>query len=229
MLVNNSVTTFQYTDVSGSFTLQRRSNLKDKKIYFQRLIYQDSFDKSVEKLRTIMQVGGVYGGEGVHFRPVISQIQLWMEGKEFSSQMKLNLKEKSLEIVSTGKSKQAQKVMVPIGKEHKLLCFFQQLPECLKMTGMLRKLIENKDQEFEISVVMESYPFNELLYSDFSNNPIYRTRIVQGSQDMLDSKNEIVLNAEMGEQTINYKFSRSGEFLGMFWVAQGISMVPAGT
>ncbi|MDH4467852.1 MAG: hypothetical protein QE271_07325 [Bacteriovoracaceae bacterium] len=227
--ISDSASTFEYADVSGNFTLQRRTNLKNKKLYFQRMLYQDSFDKSVEKLRTITQVGGVIGKEGVYFRPVISQIQLWMEGKEFSNQMKLNLKSKSLDVVYTGKNKLAQKISIPIGKEHNPICFFNQLPECLRMSGMLRKFIENKNQEYEITLIMESYPFNDLLYSDFSNNALYKAKVVHGTQDMIDSKNEFVLNVEMGEQIFNLKFSRSGLFLGMFWVAQGITMVAAGS
>ena len=228
-LVDDHVVVYDYTDISGSFKVQRKNSFKDKKIFFQRIMYQDSFDKSVEKLRTIMQVGGLYGQDGVSIRPVISQMQAWMEGKEFSNQIKLNLKNKSLEVVSSGKTKKVEKSIFPVGKEHKLLCFFQQVPECLKMTGLLRKLLANKEESVEISIIMETYPFNDLIYSDFPNQLIFKANVAQGSQDLLDVKTEVVLNVEMGGQVFNLKFTKNGNFMGMFWVAQGISMVPQGT
>jgi hypothetical protein len=225
-LIDNAVVVYDYTDISGTFKVQRKNSFKDKKIFFQRIIYQDSFDQSVEKMRSIMQVGGIYGHDGVSIRPVISQMQVWMEGKEFNNQIKLNLKSKSLDIVATGKAKKAEKSSVAVGKEHKSLCFFQQLPECLKVVGALRKLLADKSERYELTVIMESYPFNDLIYNDFPNQLLFKANVSQGTQDLIDSKNETVLNVEFGGQVVNLKFTKGGQFIGQFWVAQGISMVP---
>lgn len=224
----DSFGTFSYTDISGSFSLRRKVSYQRKRLFFQRILYQDTFEKWVEKLRSISQVGGIYGESGVYFRPLISQIELWMEGKKFSNQIKLNIKTKSLDIVSTGKSSKAQRTQVSLPTDVQLVCFFQELPECLKLSGVLRQfLAKERMGEVEFVVIMETYPFHDVLYSDLPNQAFFRAKISVGSDALVDSKRETVLNVLMGDQVVNLKFQNNGNFLGLFWVSQGISMVPS--
>jgi hypothetical protein len=222
---NSSLTqqrSYLYNDVSGNFQVTRLAQSKNNRLLLQRKMFSEQQSKLVEQVRLVSQLGSmtVNGKTRLGVRPNISQFLVWLEGKEYFSQIKVDLKKKKY--VVTLKEKYEEN---PLVSEHEtpktnFLCYFHQIPECLKAWKSLDYLTGDTAKDFSFWILWESYPFTDAIFSDISNELFSQATVKLEEQ----TSSSISFVMEVQGQVISYQFSKDGNFEKMSWVAQGVSM-----
>lgn len=210
-----------FTDNSGNFSIKRSMKNSKGKLLFQRMIYQEDFSKFLERSRSV----SIFDPEAVEekrLRPVVSQYKGWFDGVEYSNQIKLSYSKREVEILTETKDKKyaaSQKFSLP--PENKKLCFFNMIPECIKLWGIPQQIGQSKNFETWFYVVMDAYPFIDLQYNDVSNKWITEATLIYDG--MKDKEHQFSL--EFQGQAIALKFNEKWDFVALYWVSQGVSMV----
>lgn len=215
--------TYSLTDVSGSFRLERDVKFQKKRLITRSRILNPSGGntKVLEKSVALSQLGSVKSKRGsvLVLRPLASEFVTWLEGKRYDSRMKVDLKTRTMIVSSSDKKEQV--IPFPKGRQ---FCFFSQIPDCLNLSGVLRRATDEKKQSIGFMVIWDSYPFTQDLYIGagkklFSSaNFKYDGRI----------KNRIRYILEVDGQVILYHFSPDLRFAKMAWISQGLTIVPPG-
>ncbi len=217
---------YSYIDGSGKFVLSREHKLLKNKLISRTQIAssQGSSLKILEKSITVSQMGTIKDNNSrvLILRPVASEFTVWLEGKRYDSKMRLDLKKKSMSIALNSPDPKWQgtsSVAVPKGKQ---FCFFSQIPDCLYHNMLLSKAMARKDESFPFYVIWEGYPFIQDQFTGVGSR-LFEPANVKFSGEQ---KNTMHFLIEVGGQTILYHFSKSFDLVRMFWVAQGVTVVP---
>jgi transposase len=153
--------------------------------------------------------------------PDISQFKVWFDKKEHFSQIKLDRKTKSLEILAKAPVEKwnfQKKIKLPSGRYY---CFFSQLPECLKEQKLLEKAV---DEKVAIFIIWDNYPFHNEIYKGLSSDPYTRAFLSLAGHD----KNTVKYALDVGNQSFFIHYDKDIEFKAYYWISQGISAVPVG-
>ena len=227
---------YNYSDNSGKFSVKRSGKVQKNNFVFQKIIYQDDFSKYLERTRSISSI------TKNNIIPKISQFSVYLEGKEYASQFKINYKTKSIEVKTSVAFEKLPLVQNFTLANFERVCFFHLIPECLKASGMLESLIkqENPGEEnnkpqltldaqniqgeigksMGLNVLIESYPFTKLIYQDISNKWIEQATLsYEGFKDK-----EYTFSLEIFDQIISYKYDAQLNFIGLYWVSQSLNM-----
>lgn len=220
---------FAYVDVSGRYSFTREHKLVNKtKLITRTLISnnQGSAQKPLEKSIMVSQLGTVKdkGRRTLVMRPYASEFTVWLEGKKYSSKMRLDPQTKCIKVELTSpeaKWNGLSSVPVPRGKQ---FCFFSQIPECLYHNLMLSRALERKGENFHFYVVWDSYPYVQDQFTGVGAK-LFAPAVVKYEGE---HKSLYRYSVEVDGQSMLYHFSKSFDLVRMFWIAQGVSIIPPG-
>lgn len=224
--VSDSNKGYVFRDVSGKFYYSREIKKNKNNLVSRYQIFDQGGvqDRTLEKSVAVSEMGSIKTKKGRRntLRPVTSQYTAWLEGKQYFVQMKTLVQKRSLEIIMRSpEAKWNGRREIPYPKGD-LFCFFSQMPECLKLSGLLDRAILNPKRQFTFKVLWDSYPYHLEQYTNLPNQ-VFTDATVELDKD---SKKDYRLSVEIGEQTLLYHFSKNREFTKMFWIAQGVQLVP---
>lgn len=215
--LSNNKEEFILKDRSGEFILQREVKLNRGEVATRITVVSPSNSTfASEKTISISKLG--VSGTSRILRPDISQHEIWYEKERYFSQLKTNIKTKSLDILMKSpeeKWKGEKSVPYPKGK---IFCFFSQLPECVKFYGLL-----NPDREvgYSVIIIWDNYPYHNEAYLKLSNLPF------QSAAFSFDGEynDGLRYKLELSNQIIFYEFDVNRQFDKMYWIAQGITLI----
>jgi hypothetical protein len=213
----NSKDEFKLKDRSGEFILQREVKLNKGEVATRITVVSPSNSAvASEKTISISKLG--ISKNSKILRPQISQHEIWYEKERYFSQLKTNVKTKSLDVIMKSPEEKWQgesSLPYPAGR---IFCFFTQIPECAKFYGML-----NPESEvgFKIVVIWDNYPYHNESYLKLSSSPF------QTAAFSFDGEHEggLRYKLELSNQIIFYEFDVNRQFDKMYWIAQGITLV----
>lgn len=220
--------TYSYTDESGTYRYVREAKLVQKKIITRNQLIETKggATRVLEKSIVVSQLGSIKNGKNrlVTVRPSASEFTVWLEGKKYSSKMRINPKRKSMLLSLESPDPRWQgdnEVSFPRGK---YFCFFNQIPECLYHNYLLSRANENRSERFDFYVIWDSYPFVQEQYARTGKN-LFAAASVKFDGEIKKLFRYIV---EVEGQIILYQFSKSMDLVKIAWISQGITVAPPG-
>jgi hypothetical protein len=220
---SNNGQVFSYRDISGEYELTREVKVAKKKLATRNSILSlgDVGERQLEKTFAVSDIGSVSTRRGreIAIRPSLSQHTVWLEGKRYFTQLKLNTKTKSLEAImdSPDPNKQGKRsIRVPKGQ---VFCFYSQLPECLIASGLISQA-KTSNRRPRFYIVWDSWPYHQEHFTGLKNSPFAAATIG------IEGKNSFVV--EFSGQIISLHFSNDMTFARLLWTSQGISILPPG-
>lgn len=209
---------YQFKDKTGEYQFERNIKLKNNqivsKVTLSPLLKKDL---DLEKIISISEFGTVGKNKKTVLRPKISQSTIWLDKKKYFSQLSIDLKKKSLEVImQSPEDKWSGKKTISFPKGD-IFCFFSQLPECLKFYG----LINPSPRSSELLIIWDSYPYHSEIYANLSEE-VFSVAAIEYS-GMQGKLKKYTLN--LGNQIIFYLFNNDNEFERMYWIAQGITII----
>jgi hypothetical protein len=112
-------------------------------------------------------------------------------------------------------------VAIPKGR---LFCFFSQIPDCLFLSQLLSKSLKAKSELLNFNVVWDGFPYIQDQYASVGSKLFSAATVKYDGED----KKNLRFVVEVDGQSILYHFSKSFDLVRMFWIAQGISVIPPG-
>ncbi|MBF0315313.1 MAG: hypothetical protein HQK52_17970 [Oligoflexia bacterium] len=232
--------TYQYHDGSGDYRLIKESGkVKSKNLYYvkSRILSEESGESEealLEKSLTIASKsklnrrqkqklaskGGAQESVSI-LRPLVSQYTVWLEGKKYFSQFKVDAQKQIMEIFSiTPENKKGQKQTLHLPKGNGIYCFFSQVPECIKVTGFLNMAKEKRAGNMSFYLIWDGYPHYQHLYENF-NEDAYSMASFNYDGIADDGTIRYELKTER-EQSIFFHFNKDNDLIKKLWVARGV-------
>lgn len=227
--LKNDKDTFNYIDQNGQYKYFRQILVEERKKKVSGLvkIYEGNNDetKLLEKTVAVSEIGSIQKKKSKRnvLRPVVSQHTVWLEGKQHFSQLKVDLKSRSLKILlKSPEEKWNGEFEKKFPEKNVLYCFVTTLPECLKFSQLTTELMKKEGSKIKIYLIWEAYPFimdmvDRLEENVFSPAYVY----YEGLSDEGHHK----FSVEFSSQIISYHFDKQLELNKVLWVSQGISIV----
>jgi len=212
---------FIYTDMTGSYFLNREAKKSQSKVVTRRKLFFKKQEKNyLEKTISISKIVQ-FNGNKPGIIPLISQHEIWFDKNKFFSQISIDLKEKKakVDLISPEKKWNGQQTF-DLPKSN-VYCFFTQLPECLKSYGILHLLKNKENSIIPIALIWDIYPFHQEQFSNIKDNLVELAQIKR--DDNRDNK-ILRVNLELENQIIIYHFTKRDKLEGMFWISQGMSV-----
>lgn len=217
---------YAFIDGSGRFTFIREHKVVKNKLITRTQITSNlgSTQKPLEKSVLVSQIGTINTGKKrtLIVRPFASDFTVWLEGKRYESKMRLDTKSKSMIVdleSPEAKWKGRQSFPVPKG-EH--FCFFAQVPDCLFHNQILNRALERKGKFIPFTVIWDGYPYIQDQYSGVGSKLFSVARVKYEGEHKSIRK----FLVEVDGQGVLYHFSKSFDLVRIFWIAQGISIIP---
>jgi hypothetical protein len=182
--------------------------------------------KVLEKTVLVSQIGSIKSKKArlITVRPFASEFTVWLEGQKYTSRMRLNTKNKSLNVTLTSPEKKWQgtsEIQFPKGK---YFCFYNQIPECLHFNSLLAQANTHRDLKYDFYMVWDSYPFIQDQLTRVGQS-LFAPATLKFDGEINGQFRYIV---EVEGQIILYHFTRNFELVKIAWIAQGITIVPPG-
>lgn len=224
---------YHYTDKNGHYVVEIQSgmNLKDHTYVVKKTLELPNkrSDGILEQSITVSEIGMLKNKTPI-LRPKISQYSVWFEGKKYFSEMKINPKKKLVELKMQSPEEKfngSKQFAFPTTKG--VTCFFSQIIDCLKVNGVIEKMISKKGGKISFFVIWEGYPFLNDTYADFPSELFSEAEIeFDGSIQARKKKNQVApefrFNLGVAGQSLFYLLDEHLKLKKMFWVSQGISM-----
>lgn len=218
---SNNGQVFAYRDVSGEFEIAREVKVAKQQLAGRTRIFSigNEGERLLEKTFTISNVGSVKtrSGRSIAVRPELSQHTVWLEGKQYFSQLKLNPKKKILEVLMQSPEQKwngKKEIKVPKGQ---IFCFYSQLPECLVASRLIEKA-NTTGTRVRFFLVWDSYPYHQEHFSGLKDSPFSIASLGK------ETSNSYLV--EFNGQSISIHFSKDSIFARLLWTSQGISILP---
>ena len=227
LLKDNNAQLYTYRDVSGEFEFAREVKFEKSQLAtrVQMLAGAGGSDRLLEKTFAVSSVGSVKmrGGRATAVRPELSQHTVWLDGKKYFSQLKLNPKKRVLEAILESPDTRWQgrkEIKIPAGR---IFCFYSQLPECLVMANLLTGS-KSSSRRLSFILVWDSWPYHREHFTGLRESPFSRATVnAEGEKGK-----ELRYNVEVSGQALSLHFTKDHSFVRMFWTTQGISLLPPG-
>ncbi len=216
---------FSYSDVSGKYVFTRESKLRKNRLITRTQISTAS-GSLLEKSIVVSQLGTIRDQRGrtLSIRPYGSEFTVWLEGKRYESKMKIDPKTKSMLLeLNSPEEKWKGRSATPFPKG-KQFCFYSQIPDCLYHNNLLFRAQQGKGEGLGFYVVWDSFPYVQEQLTNIGTR-LFSPAVVKYEGT---AKNILRYQVEVDGQTMLYQFSKSYDLIRMFWVAQGISIMPPG-
>jgi hypothetical protein len=217
---------YAFIDGSGKYIISREHKLLKNKLISRSQISsnQGSAIKPLEKSIMVSQLGSIKEKTNriQVMRPFASEFTVWLEGKRYNSKMRLDVRNKAMVVELTSpeeKWKGKSSIPFPKGKQ---FCFFSQIPDCLYHNQFLTKALARKGENLSFYVVWDGYPYIQEQYTGVGSK-LFSPAVVRFDGEHKKAHRYLV---EVEGQSIIYNFSKNFDFVRMFWIAQGISIVP---
>lgn len=221
-------TNYAYVDEGGTFKLVREfKNIKQKLVTRSQILdTKGSGSRILEKSIVVSQIGSIKqkGSRLLTVRPLASEFEVWLEGKKYSSRMKINSKNKTMRITLDSPEEKWQgtsEVKFPKGK---YFCFFNQIPECLYHNYLLTRATEQEPRKFDFFVVWDSYPYIQDQLTRVGKS-LFAPASVKFDGVI---KNHFRYIVEIEGQVVLYQFTKSFDLVKIAWISQGITVAPPG-
>ncbi len=215
----------ELTDKSGKFNFLRElgySQNKSELIVKQQIFAKDEEGKLLEKNITISTLGKIKGMSIL--RPKISQYTVWLSKQRYFTEMKISPKSRSMQIKMVSPEEQwSGETSVKFPKMSGVFCYFSQIIECANYTGFLDKASEHQTGSMKMLIIWEGYPYFQEQYLNVPNE-VFSEAVFE-----YDGKNrnlERRFTLKFKGQSIFYFVDNKNRFKKMFWVSQGLSLVP---
>jgi hypothetical protein len=214
--LNNSIGEFRYTDFSGVYSMKREIKLDQGKLISRVKIFSGS--KELESTVSVSKFGKSSKSNNKYLLPSISQFKVWFNKKEYFSQIKIDRKTRKLEVLMKSPEKKWQ------GKEDftlpktSYICFFSQIPECLKSQNLLLKAARG---DLGLYIIWDNYPYQLEQFSEVPAKPFFYAKVKLDGYE----KNIVKYTLDIGNQIISFHFDKNLKYNRMFWVSQGISSI----
>lgn len=213
----NKTNYLSYTDQSGSFSLKREIKYRPGKLIARVKLFSTQSSKELESIVSVSSIGKFNNKTAI--LPEVSQFRVWFNKKEHFSQIKLNRKTKSLEIIAKAPTKKwnfTKEYKLPSGRNY---CFFSQLPECLKQQNLLSKTAGGK--KVQLFVIWDNFPYHNEQYDGLGVEPFVLAILTLDGHD----KNLLKFALDLGNQVMYIHFDKHAQFVAYYWINQGISAV----
>ncbi|HXH74361.1 MAG TPA: hypothetical protein VNJ08_05320 [Bacteriovoracaceae bacterium] len=217
---------YAFVDASGKYSFDRENKIVNKRLVSRVTLTDVKSRKLVEKSITVSQIGTIKNKKSriVTVRPMASEFTVWLEGKKYSSVMRLDTKNKSMTVQvesPDAKVNGTSQVAFPKGS---YFCFYSQIPDCLYHNQFLQRSIKKPNEELNFYVVWDAYPFIQEQYNGIGHKLFERAQLkFEG-----EVKKNLRYMVELEGQAIHYNFSEAFDLVNMSWIAQGITVVPPG-
>jgi len=217
---------FNYIDESGKYSYIKDVKKNKGKIISRITIKSAKGGESIlEKSVTISQAGSIKQNNrrAVAVRPLAADFLIWLNGQKYESQMRINTKSKAMNIKTKTPEGRSfnEDITFPKGQ---IFCFFSQLSECLATANLVRKSHSQPDIAHSFHIVWESYPYNQEYLSGIGKTLFSPANI---KYDGVYKRNH-KFAVEVAGQNLLFHFTKNFSFLRMFWINQGISLIPQG-
>lgn len=211
---------YTLTDFSGEYLYRRDVKKLSRKLITRVKIFSKEGYHELESLVSVSKIGTVKGAAGKNktaLIPEVSQFKVWFEKKEYFSQLKINRKEKKIEVLTRGSSLEPEKIKTYKVPHGKFFCFFSQIPECVKLQNLL---LLSARKSVKLYIVWDNFPYHNEQYEGLGKGPLTLATMSLSSH----SVNDLRYSLDLGNQVIFYHFDKDLSFKKMNWVSQGISL-----
>jgi len=208
---------FLLKDRSGEFLYKREVKINTQEVATRiSVMNPNNTTISSEKTVSISRLGII--SQNKVLRPTVSQHTIWYEKEKYFSQLKTNIKKKTLDIIMQSPEDKWQGNLSLEYPSAKVFCFFTQIPECVQFYGMLTS---DPEASFNLVIIWDNYPYHTEAYAQVADNPF------QNASFSFDGeyKNGKRYKLQMSNQIIFYEFDVNKQFDKMYWIAQGITLV----
>lgn len=216
---------FVLTDKSGKFSVLRESGFgnKGKEYIVKKRVFLYGGDRSkILEQSIVISSPGTLKGETTILRPKISQYTVWFENKKYFSELKLNLKEKTLDISLKSPEKQWNgNKKVPFPKGTGVFCFYSQIIECANISKFIKMSSEKETGKMNFHVIWDGYPYFQEQFDNLPSN-VFSEAILEFDGRNKMGQRRFTLN--VAGQSIFYFIDSKNRLIKQFWVAQGLSM-----
>lgn len=225
-MLTNHDEQFNYSDKNGQYDVSITSGLDKKgKSFFTKRKMEDQSrqkEKVLEKSIVVSSVGILKKKINI-LRPKISQYNVWFDGKKYTSELKINVEKKAIELkMSSPESQWNGSKQIKFPNSSSLPCFFSQIIDCANISGFISKASDEKNGVMNLMVVWEGYPYLNETFSDFPSEIFSEAQL---EYDGITKENERRFNLRVAGQSIFYILNEKNEMIKMLWVSQGITMV----
>jgi hypothetical protein len=220
--------TYNYLDSSGTYKLVRESKKVSQKIVTRQQMMDDKKGggKLIEKSIIVSRIGSIKNKSSrlLILRPEASEYTVWLEGKKYSSRLELNPRGKTMKLMMESPEKRWQGTSEVTFPKGKYFCFFNQLPECLRLNFLLSRALEQKSQRFHFYLIWDSYPYVQEIFNQVG------TKLFTPASVKYDGTINGLLRfvVELDGQVVVYQLNRSFHFIKMAWISQGVTIAPPG-
>lgn len=219
---------FAYVDESGTYKLNREFKVIKQKIVSRSQILdtKGSGSRILEKSILVSDIGSIKTPKGrlLTVRPSASDFEVWLEGKKYSSKMRLNSKTKSMRLtLDSPESKWQGSSEIPFPKG-KYFCFYNQIPECLYHNHLLTNSREVQNHRFDFFVIWDSFPYVQDQLTQVGKN-LFAPATVKFDGEIHGHFRYII---EIEGQMLLYQLTKSFDLVKIAWIAQGITVAPPG-
>ncbi len=216
---HNEKNFFTYEDYSGQYTVTREIKVQASKL-ISRVLILSSAGVELENQVAVSKFGTISSGKQkrVAILPEASHFKVWYNKKLFESKINVNKKNRTLDIEIIKPPDKIPKQEIYKLPKGSTFCYYSQLPECLKMQNLL---VVAAKKPIPLYIIWDNYPFNLEQYQGISSEPVVLGNLSLSKYD----NNEFKYIVDIGNQVIFYHYDKSLNFIKMFWVSQGISLV----
>ena len=215
---------YELMDKSGRFSVYRQvgKSKKDKNYVVKKRVYfQGEKERAIEQSIAIATPGRLKNINIV--RPLVAQYAVWLNKKKYFSELKLDVKSKSIVLRMKSPEKQwngIQKIQFPQGTG--VFCFFSMIVECAAATGFIKKAIQKGHGKMRFHIIWDGYPYIQEQYQYLPDEVFSSAELVfEGNGENEEKK----FSLSTGKQTIFYIVQPEGVLKKIFWISQGMSMV----
>lgn len=218
---------FSLRDDFGTYKTKRNIEIKKNKkliITRQKTTEEDkSFKNPLENLVSVSEMGilKMRGKRIPLLRPKFAKSHFTLEGKKYTSTMKINIPNKSFDVYISGVSnKKAYKKVVQFPGNKGAYCFFTQLVECIRYTGFFERARKYKSGKMSLVVIWDGFPF---ISAQMKNLPqkLFSEAVFSYEEDGKKGDSKFFLSVE--NQYIFYTLNKSLRLKNLSWVSQGIT------
>ncbi len=215
---------YQFTDISGTFSLSTESGLtKDGQYFKKRKIDGEQDNKTYEKTIAISEIGSLKMGNrsSTVLRPIKAQYTVWFNKKKFFSQTEIDKKNKKLIItMSSPEAKYNGVKSYNFPGTKGIFCFFSQMVDCIRVTNFFKKSMAKKAGKLHLTIIWDGYPLINEQYDGIGNSPFSKGILTYEGLSK-DKKN--IYHLSFNNQVIYYHLNDKELLDGKYWVAQGLS------
>lgn len=219
---------YSLVDRDGRFVVERKKDFKkqDKQFFLRKTVRGSSSGKVLEKHISISDLG-IFKKQEV-LRPKLSQYSVWFDGKKYFSEIKLDYTNRraALKMVSPEEQWDGVKYFTFPNDGSKLICFFEQLPECLTTVSFIDKSIKKGAGRIQLFILWGGYPYFQEQYLNLSDN-IFSSGTVQ--YDGVSKNGDYRFTLATEGHSIFFFVNEDGNLVKKFWVSQGMSMTKTET